>query len=423
MANIKYLVKSKKNPASLYIRFYKGRELDLTANTGYLLNPKYWSLKQQRVTTGANTRADEITINPMLISLKEFILQEYNIHFADGGSFNKDWLNKVILKHNNRPADEFSNHEVYFVPFVEKYIEESKTRINPKTGKVISPRTIQKYNTTVERLKEFQTKEKEILKIWDIDLAFHRAFLSFLKIKGNYGGTTISKYIDQIKNFCREAKTTGLRVSPEFEHKNFTAKRDKPMDVYLNEAEIGLIYNADFSSNARLNNTRQLMIIGLWTGLRISDLKKIHEFNFSENKIQIVDSYKTGGYINIPIHKHIKGVLMDENNGGLPKVISNAKFNLYMKEVCKDVGIDQTVMGSKMNSETKRKDKGYFPKYELVTSHIGRRSFATNLYGKLPNQTIMAITNHKSEQQFIKYIKTTNEEHFEKLQEYWNTDK
>ena len=35
----------------------------------------------------------------------------------------------------------------------------------------------------------------------------------------------------------------------------------------------------------------------------------------------------------------------------------------------------------------------------------------------------MAITNHKSEQQFIKYIKTTNEEHFEKLQEYWNTDK
>lgn len=422
MANIKYLVKSKKNPATLYVRFYKGRELDITCNTGYLLNPKYWSVKQQRVTTGANTRADEITINPALISLKEFILQEYNLHYADGGSFNKDWLNKVITKFNNRPADEFSNHEVYFVPFVEKYIEESKTRVNPTTGKVISPRTIQKYKTTVERLKEFQNREKEILKIWDIDLAFHRAFLSFLKVEGNYGGTTISKYIDQIKNFCREAKTLGLKVSPEFEHRSFTARREKPMDVYLNEEEIDLIYNADFSKNTRLNNTRQLMIIGLWTGLRISDLKRIHEFNFSENKIQIVDSYKTGGFINIPIHKHVKGVL-GENTGELPKVISNAKFNLYMKELCKEVGIDQTVMGSKMNPETKRKEKGYYPKYELVTTHTNRRSFATNLYGKLPNQTIMAITNHKSEQQFNKYIKTTNEEHFEKLQEYWNADK
>jgi hypothetical protein len=92
-----------------------------------------------------------------------------------------------------------------------------------------------------------------------------------------------------------------------------------------------------------------------------------------------------------------------------------------MKELCKKVGIDQTVMGGKMNPETRRKDKGYYPKYELITTHTNRRSFATNLYGKLPNQTIMAITNHKSEQQFIKYVKTTQEEHFEKLQDYWNT--
>ncbi|MCK0134910.1 phage integrase SAM-like domain-containing protein [Arenibacter sp. S6351L] len=378
-------------------------------------------MKQQRITTGATTAFDASTINPKLISLKEFILVSFNQHYSDGGVLNKDWLDGVVSKFNNRPSNETSDKEIYFVPFVKDYIEGSKERINPSTGRIISPRTIQKYNTTLSRLEEFQEKEKVVLKIWDIDLAFHRAFLSFLKIEGQYGATTISKYIDQIKSFCKEAKTIGLKVSPEFEHRNFTARREKPIDVYLNELEIDLIFKADFTSNPRLNNVRQLMLIGLWTGLRISDLRKIHEHNFTDNQIEIVDSVKTGGTIRIPIHPHIKSVL-NENNGELPKVISDVKFNLYMKEVCEKVGINQMVMGSKMNPEKKRKEKGYYPKYQLVSSHTNRRSFATNLYGKLPNQTIMAITNHKSEQQFIKYIKTTQEEHFEKVKELWSTN-
>ncbi len=419
MANIKYLTKSKRNPCSLYVRFYKGRDFDITSNTGYLIDPKYWSLKQQRITTGASSSFDASFINPQLVLLKEYIINSFNENYAQGGVFNKNWLDGVVAKFNNRPKDELSNHEIYFVPFVQRHIEQSRTRVNPNSGKLISPRTIQKYETTLTRLKEFQDHERIVLKIWDIDLSFHRAFLSFLKTEGNYGGTTISKYLDQIKSFCREAKTIGLKVSPEFEHRSFTARRDKPIDVHLNEKEIGLIFKANFSENMRLKNVRQLMLIGLWTGLRISDLKRIHDYSFTENRIQIVDSYKTGGYINIPIHSHIKAVI-DENNGELPRVISDAKFNLYVKEICKEVGIDQVVMGSKMNPETNRKEKGYFPKYELISSHTCRRSFATNLYGKLPNQTIMAITNHKSEQQFIKYIKTTQDEHVAKLQKYWD---
>ncbi|GAA3623072.1 phage integrase SAM-like domain-containing protein [Flavivirga jejuensis] len=418
MANVKFLVKSKKNPASVYARFYKGKGIDFTSNTNYLLNPKYWSEKQQRVTVGIETKAHELDLTKKLKNLKEFIIDSYNSHYSEGGVIDKTWFDKTILKFNNRPQDESSNREIYFIPFVDKYIEESKTRINPNTNKVISTKTIQKYQTTLKRLKEFQEKEQIILKIWDINLAFHRTFLSFLKIDGNYGGTTISKYLDQIKNFCREAKTMGLKVSPEFEHRSFTAKRDKPIDVYLNESEISQIFKADFKNNDRLNNTRQLMIIGLWSGLRISDLKRIHDFNINDNVIQIVDSVKTGIFIKIPIHKHVKAVIA-ENKGQLPRIISDAKFNKYMKEVCKEVGITQIVMGNKTNPKTKRKEKGYYPKYKLVSSHTNRRSFASNLYGKLPNQTIMSITGHKSEQQFIKYVKTTQDEHVAMVQDLW----
>ena len=122
------------------------------------------------------------------------------------------------------------------------------------------------------------------------------------------------------------------------------------------------------------------------------------------------------------MHRQVKEILQ-KNNGNFPKSISEQKFNLYVKEVCKIVGLDEPVKGSKMNSKTKRKESGVFPKYELVTSHICRRSFATNLYGKLDSATIMGITGHKTEKEFIKYIKTTSHQHAEKLKEYWEKTK
>lgn len=77
------------------------------------------------------------------------------------------------------------------------------------------------------------------------------------------------------------------------------------------------------------------------------------------------------------------------------------------------------IEGSKIDSSTKRKVKGIYPKHELVTSHICRRSFAGNLYGKLPNMVIMAITGHQTEAQFLKYIKITPKENAQKLNECW----
>ena len=44
------------------------------------------------------------------------------------------------------------------------------------------------------------------------------------------------------------------------------------------------------------------------------------------------------------------------------------------------------------------------PKYQLVTSHIGRRTYATLLYGKVNLQALMQVTGHQSEVNFLKYV-------------------
>ncbi|MBK6894080.1 MAG: tyrosine-type recombinase/integrase [Flavobacteriales bacterium] len=51
-------------------------------------------------------------------------------------------------------------------------------------------------------------------------------------------------------------------------------------------------------------------------------------------------------------------------------------------------------------------------KWERVTTHTARRSFASNCYRDgIPARTIMAVTGHTTEQAFMRYIRLTNDEH------------
>ena len=71
-------------------------------------------------------------------------------------------------------------------------------------------------------------------------------------------------------------------------------------------------------------------------------------------------------------------------------------------------------------SGTKRKVIGTYKKYQLISTHSCRRSFATNFIGKIPNQDIIKILGWSSEAMLNKYNKTTNKESADKLKAVWN---
>jgi site-specific recombinase XerC len=349
--------------------------------------------------------------------LKNEIINKFNQDYSQGLIIDSDWLKRVINKYHNRPQGK-NDYTKHLIPFIEKFAEDSAYRMNSKTGKQISERTIQKYRTVARQLEEFESVQGKRLTLSDIGLQFHKEFTTYLKLKMKYSNTLIEKTISTIKGFIKEAKSKDYKVCNEAFHKDFTFSKDEVLDVYLNESEIDLLFSLDLSQNERLDNVRDLFIVGLRTGLRISDLKRINQFLFSEDSISITETEKTGSSVKIPIHSQVKAVL-EKRSGRLPKIISEQKFNDYVKELCQKAGITEMVLGNIKNKVTNRKEKGYYPKYKLVSSHICRRSFATNLYGQLTNKTIMAITTHKSEAQFEKYIKTTSEEHYEKIKNHW----
>lgn len=72
--------------------------------------------------------------------------------------------------------------------------------------------------------------------------------------------------------------------------------------------------------------------------------------------------------------------------------------------MCKLAGIDTLVL-KKVKDELKE-----VPKYEAVTTHSMRRSYASNYYNVIPTALIMSVTKHATEIQLHKYLGLTDDE-------------
>jgi predicted nucleic-acid-binding Zn-ribbon protein len=125
---------------------------------------------------------------------------------------------------------------------------------------------------------------------------------------------------------------------------------------------------------------------------------------------------KTNAKMKIPLLRKVQDILA-KRNGDFPRKISDVKYNLYIKEVCKIAEINEMLYNGKTVT-TKRADDtnmtrkvfGEFPKHELVTSHIGRKSFASNFYEKIPTTYLLNFTGHTTERQLLNYINKTDVE-------------
>ena len=415
MATINYIVKGKKNFTNILLRFRNGRKFDLVASTDIKVDPNHWSQPKQKIKMIASN-ASKDKINHHLLKLKYYIIDEFNLDNAEGVFVNTEWLKKKIAKYFNRPINDMELDKIYFVPYAENFIKFAHTRLIKGKNKPVSKGTITKYNTTLNKIKQYEARFKTKLKFTDLNLKFYDKFVGFLSKEQNINVGTIGNYIGTLKTIARDAKFNGLPVHEHIDHPKFFAPKVKALSIYLKDDEINTIYKHDFSKVDRLDNARDLFIIGLRTGLRVSDFLRLKQTNIKEGYFEI-ETKKTGQNVVIPMHPQVKIIL--KKRDGFPYKISDQKFNLYIKEISENVGLTQMVEGSKIDSTTKRKVKGIYPKHELVTSHICRRSFASNLYGKLPNMVIMAITGHQTEVQFLKYIKITPKENAQKLQAYW----
>ena len=141
---------------------------------------------------------------------------------------------------------------------------------------------------------------------------------------------------------------------------------------------------------------------------------------------------KTRKKVAIPVLKDVQEVL--DRRGEFPRFRTEQSFNAGIKELCRLAEINEVIEaekqgnvlverknehGKKYKEEVKRKIPGKWEKWELLSTHSCRRSFASNFYGFFPNQVIMKITGHSKEEDFLRYVGVTEEQNADTFMELY----
>lgn len=411
MANIKFIIRDmeSENEQTIYVSSRFGRNEKLMYATTLKIEPLFWDEKKQRA-KNSKYCINKDEINAALTSIES----KLNLFITDaatkGNPVTKDELKNLLDIHfGKKIAAAYDFHS-----FFEEFIRLCDTRVSPhRGGQTIDYKTKREYARTYYYIQEYEKKRKVHLEFRSITQSFFNDFVAFLQELGLSTNTIWHKTVS-LKAVMKAANEQELTDNTKYQL--FKNVSEESQSVALSEDELDALARFDFSSSARLERTRDLFLVGCWTGLRFSDFTRIREENIKDGMITI-QQQKTNEFVTIPLHPVFLRI-WEKYNGSLPANISNQKFNDNLKDVCREAGLTEHVL--KSITKGGKKQTTIYEKWQLVSSHTARRSFATNLYKSgFPSISIMQITGHKTESSFLKYIKVSKEEHAKMLMAHW----
>ena len=270
--------------------------------------------------------------------------------------------------------------------------------------------TIKNYKGFIIQFDEFCKAKHKRYDFVDIDLKFYDDFVAYFTAK-DYSINTIGRHVKELKIIMRAAREEGLHDNGLIESRKFRVLTAEVENIYLTESEIRAIAEVDLKGDKHKSIARDIFLVGCYTAQRFSDYSTINEGNIRtlDNGQKVIDlkQQKTGNKVVIPIRAELQAIL-DKYDNRLPKAYEQ-KVNKYIKEIAREAGIVDMVEVSYVESGEKKSH--LVEKCELVKTHTARRSGATNMYlAGIPTIAIMKITGHKTEKEFMKYIKITEEQ-------------
>jgi integrase len=422
MATIKFQLQSKSSNAPIYLRLSLNRSKSIKRKTGLFINPKEWSAKtglpKQTVGTNKNFATE-------LRNLETSILYQVNTANSKGEDITGDWLNYKIDSHFGRIKDDISIQKVtYWIQYI---IDNAHLRLNGKKSYGISESRIKTYNGLLNSFVEFQGKKEYLIK--DLSKRTFDDFKKWLFNVQKYPPATAIKKLTDLQAVVKEAKENNIEIAQDYDKVKFqtvSTYEDDENVITLSEEDIKKIEKIELKTDA-LINARKWLILSCYTGQRGTHLiTRIIESNFKKRGYGLVISAKQikgNKPILIPVLPKTKAIF--EN--GLPYKISIQKLNKHIKVICKSANIDEPTMGKKkeplmINGLKKfRNVKKIRPKHEYISTHTGRRTFATIHYKKLPTPVIMSVTGHTKESTFLKYIGQVEDSHIDDFNDFYKT--
>ncbi len=413
---------------------------------GYSIHPELWDSETQRPTESKELINEWKKVYPTLKNTLKNINNRIFNFIQESESYLQTCINNRIqidkqtlikqlednLLKSNRTIDKGTKQgkkqgnginldRDYILDFTKQFVIDITNGTRTiQTGKNIKERysegTIKTYRNFYVTWDEFE-KETGIRFKWSqMNKQFYDDLNQYLNSK-DYKKNTSGKIIKSFKVIAQSALDDNIHQNTEFRKPYFKTLTAKVDNIYLTLDELAYLEKIDHFINDTWQKARDIFLLGCYTALRFSDLKRINKGHIQSTisgfKLNII-TQKTKEKVIIPLKPAAYTIL--ENYNFKPPKIEEQTVNRIIKDIAKNAGISTSIeQRETIGGQTKILTT---PKYNLITTHTARRTGATQMYiAKIDPIQIMKITGHTTESNFMKYICITKDEAAELMAE------
>ena len=411
--------------------------------------PQWWDFEKERAIESNQQNRNEAILSKRVnrkitrieLDIEELFddyveVEKITPNHYEGKDILEELFQKVSAIIDNKVGQENKEEErsrITPTQFFEDFIAKWARATNARTNRTPTKGTMFNYENTIRRYKDFihDNQLKDSFRVFDSDFQFK--FDAYLIEEQDITPNTVASTHSQLKVMLKRAEEEHLLSDTSYKH--WSTKCAKIQHAYLDDSELNALLNLVITDEIRkkynigqeshIEETRDLFIISSRTGLRFSDLKSLNkaewEINEGDDSFVTILIQKTRDRLTIPLHRNVIQ-LYKKYDGHFPLPIDKGHFNDQIRLCAKLAGID------KLTPYFRWGKKGQLvpcpkAKWELISSHTGRRSFCTNLFLTCHSaKMVMNLSGHTSEDNFNRYIGVSQAELAKESAQYINLD-
>lgn len=412
-SNVKYSFKLREpkssQPTPIYFTvFFKEEKKSLIYSTDKKIHPSDWDSenntpKNRQLTFHTSSYNQSVKkelnkISSLFLAIEEsYNLLDKKLTSNDLKNELDDKLERKILNGND---------------FFTVYDEFLKLKKHDYTENGVTTSTYKRYEYFKKNLEDFHTHGRRKISFENINQSFYNDFLKYCIENKKQSANTLHRNIGLFKTFLHWSLKNKKMSNDAF--LEFAKPKKQPTtEIALNIEQVTEVFNIDLSKSKRLEQVRDLFIIGCTTGQRFSNYSNFNKKDVVGDIILVPDCKDKQKLLSIPLLKVTREIL-EKYDYHLPK-ISNQKFNEYIKEVFENAEFDMNTKLIRRYGKSIVEEN--IPFYKRVSSHTARRSFITIMLNfGVPAKIIMSITGHTSLPVFSNYYKPDDKARIESMQ-------
>ena len=401
------------------IRYYSGYRLS-THNWKYthFWIPDNWDINSKRVVDGckayegkdlvSSTKINRL-LNKVDGNIKDQFFDLFDTNMPPSKAQVIDYLDGIFRKaaklkvSTDRTTEEGKQPElkkdISFWPMYERYIIEAK----------VSPARRKQIKVTKNHLKAFDPK----LTFEAVNQDKLRKFETYLLTNKEKpkSKNTASGQLKKFRAFWNWAKKDFQNLHYPFEGYSIDAELYGD-PIFLTKAEIDILYKAELLDE-KLKRVRDIFLLQCFLGARVGDLIELKTDNLVNGSIQFVprktkDNKEVS--VSIPLTARAKEIIERYSlpDGRLLPFITQQRYNDYLKELFKDEKVNLNRIVIRLNPLTREEEAVKI--CDIASSHLARRTFVGNLFGKVDNSIITSMTGHvQGSKAFARYYSVNDE--------------